>query len=338
MERLRRPKTVPAVGQDSGAGADALPWRRTPTDLGFRQNPPTRSELRHARSQGGGTGGGRGPNPTLQETSTCPPPPPRRKHSSPTPTPACPSRPTRSSPPPTRSAATASSAWPPPCGSSARPAYAEGISGHISVRDPEDLDTFWVNPFGVSFNRVRVADLIRVDATGRVVDGTGKVNPSAFTIHSKIHERPEANAIAHGHTIHARALGALERLLEPYDQESAAFYQDQVLYGDYEGPAIKIEHGQDIADRLGAKRAMLLRHHGLITVGGSLEEAVHWFFTYESCAQVQLLALAAGRPVPMSHEQALLARDGFGDEQLGRYSFQIMWDEITVEQPDLLDE
>ncbi|WP_405982179.1 class II aldolase/adducin family protein [Streptomyces sp. NBC_00158] len=216
--------------------------------------------------------------------------------------------------------------------------YAEGISGHISVRDPEDLDTFWVNPFGVSFNRVRVADLIRVDAAGRVVDGTGKVNPSAFTIHSKIHERPEANAIAHGHTVHARALGALERLLEPYDQESAAFYQDQVLYGDYDGPAIKIEHGQDIADRLGAKRAMLLRHHGLITVGGSLEEAVHWFFTYESCAQVQLLALSAGRPVPMSHEQALLARDGFGDEQLGRYSFQIMWDEITAEQPDLLDE
>ncbi|WP_257002477.1 class II aldolase/adducin family protein [Streptomyces sp. WZ.A104] len=216
--------------------------------------------------------------------------------------------------------------------------FAEGISGHISVRDPEHHDRFWVNPFGLSFNQVKVKDLICVDATGRVVEGEGKVNPSAFTIHSKIHERPEAEAIAHGHTVHARALGSLERLLEPLDQESCAFYENQVLYGDYDGPAIRIEHGEDIARRLGDKRALLLRHHGLLTVGGSIEEAVHWFFTYESCAQVQLAALAAGTPKPMSHQQALAARDGFGDDQLGRFSFQVMWDEITAEQPELLDE
>ncbi|MFF7364646.1 class II aldolase/adducin family protein [Streptomyces sp. NPDC008125] len=217
--------------------------------------------------------------------------------------------------------------------------YGEGISGHISVRDPEDPDRFWVNPFGVAFSRVKVRDLILVDGTGQVVSGRHRVNPSAFVIHSAIHRaNPDATAAAHGHTPHSRALGALGRLLEPLDQESAAFYQDQVLYEEYEGPSIDIAQGEDIAARLGDKRAILLRHHGLITVGGSLDEAVHWFFTYESAAQVQLLAAAAGTPKPLGHKQALAARDGFGDRQLGWFSFQLLWDEITHEQPDLLEE
>ncbi|GAA1936816.1 class II aldolase/adducin family protein [Kitasatospora viridis] len=217
--------------------------------------------------------------------------------------------------------------------------FGEGISGHISVRDPEHHDRFWVNPFGVSFRRVKVRDLILVDEQGRVVSGHHRVNPSAFVIHSAIHRaNPGATAAAHGHTVNSRALGALGRLLEPLDQESAAFYQDQVLYDSYEGPSISIEQGLDIAASLGDKRAMLLRHHGLITVGGSVDEAVHWFFTYESAAQVQLLAAAAGDPKPMNHAQASAARDGFGDRQLGWFSFQLLWDEITHEQPDLLEE
>ncbi|GEB55116.1 class II aldolase/adducin family protein [Streptomyces gardneri] len=217
--------------------------------------------------------------------------------------------------------------------------YGEGVSGHISVRDPEGDDLFWVNPFGVPFSRVKVRDLILVDSKGRVVEGHHRLNPSAFVIHSAIHRaHPGAVAAAHGHTPHSRALGALGRLLEPLDQESAAFYGDQVLYGDYEGPSISLAQGEDIADRLGDKRAILLRHHGLITVGGSVDEAVHWFFTYEAAAQVQLLAAAAGQVQPMSHEQAEAARDGFGDRHLGWFSFQLLWDEIVHEQPDLLDE
>ncbi|MFD6986256.1 class II aldolase/adducin family protein, partial [Streptomyces sp. NPDC059956] len=200
-------------------------------------------------------------------------------------------------------------------------------------------DQFWVNPFGVSFRHVKVADLICVDSAGRVVRGRHPVNPSAFVIHSKIHElHPEATAAAHGHTAHSRALGALGLLLAPIDQESAAFYGRQVLYEEYEGPSVSLEQGEDIARRLGDNRAILLRHHGLITVGGSLDEAVHWFFTYDSCAQVQLLARAAGTPKELTHAQAMAAGAGFGDAQLGWFSFQLLWDEIVSEQPDLLDE
>ncbi|ONI76211.1 class II aldolase/adducin family protein [Actinosynnema sp. ALI-1.44] len=217
--------------------------------------------------------------------------------------------------------------------------YDEGVSGHISVRDPEHADRFWVNPFGVSFNRVKVRDLICVDQNGVVVEGTRRVNPSAFVIHSEIHRlNPNAEAAAHGHTTHVRALGSLHRLLDPLDQESAAFYLDQVLYTDYHGPSISLEQGTDIAERLGDSKAILLAHHGLITAGGSIEEAVHWFFSYDSCAMVQLLAMAAGRPRALSHEQAMAAKDGFGDALLGWFSFQLAYEEITAEQPDLLEE
>jgi len=138
--------------------------------------------------------------------------------------------------------------------------------------------------------------------------------------------------------VYARALGALGRLLEPVDQESAAFYENQVLFDRYDGPSVAIEQGRAIAEALGDKRAILLRHHGLLTVGGSVDEAVHWFVTYENCAQVQLIASAAGQMGTFTREQAEAARAGFGDPQLGWFSFQLLWDEITHEQPDLLEE
>jgi ribulose-5-phosphate 4-epimerase/fuculose-1-phosphate aldolase len=217
-----------------------------------------------------------------------------------------------------------------------RNGFGEGISGHISVRDPEHRDRFWVNPFGVSFKLVTVEDLICVDSTGVVVEGKHKVNPSAFVIHSAIHElNPNAEAAAHAHTAHSRALGSLERLLLPLDQESAAFFQDQVLYTDYEGPSVSVEQGQDIARKMGDAKAILLKHHGLITVGASLEESIHWFLTFDNCAEVQLAALAAGTPIPMSDEQALSAKDGFGDQQLAWFSFQLLYDELAADLPEL---
>lgn len=218
--------------------------------------------------------------------------------------------------------------------------YGEGISGHLSVRDPEHLDRFWVNPFGVSFTQVRVADLLCVDSGGRVVEGRHPLNPSAFVIHSHIHDsRPDAEAAALGHTANSRALGALGQLLEPIDQESAAFYERQVLYRHYLRPAVDDDQGAEIAAHLGDSRAMLLAHHGLVTVGGSIDEAAHWFFTYESCAQVQLLAQSAGTMHVMDTTQACAARDGgFGSPRLGWFSFQLLWEEIVQEQPDLLEE
>src|ERR1700754_2360932 len=95
--------------------------------------------------------------------------------------------------------------------------FDEGIAGHITVRDPEFTDTFWVNPFGMYFGSLCVSDLIRVDMRGNIVEGRhSKLNKAAFIIHSKIHQqRPDVNAVAHSHSIYGRIFSATGRTIKP---------------------------------------------------------------------------------------------------------------------------
>ena len=91
--------------------------------------------------------------------------------------------------------------------------FDEGVAGHITVRDPLDPETFWVNPMGRSFKMMRVSDLIRVDHDGNIVEGNGILNGAAFTIHSQIHAaRPDVTAAAHAHSIYGKAWASLGRL------------------------------------------------------------------------------------------------------------------------------
>jgi ribulose-5-phosphate 4-epimerase/fuculose-1-phosphate aldolase len=217
--------------------------------------------------------------------------------------------------------------------------YDEGVAGHITVRDPEHPDRFWVNPFGVSFGRISVKDLVLVDHTGQVVEGTRAVNRGAFVIHAAIHDlRPDVVAAAHAHSIHGRALAALGTTLRPVVQEACAFFEDQAVYSDYNGLALEEEEGRRMAEALGGNRAAVLQNHGVITVGGSVEEAAYWFISFDRAAQVQLLAEAAGTPAYLDDEGARLAHRQFGSPQLARFSFEVLWDDIVHSQPDLLDE
>ena len=94
--------------------------------------------------------------------------------------------------------------------------FGEGVAGHITVRDPEFPEYFWVNPFAVSFRHIRVSDLILVDHEGSVIYGTRPVNRAAFVLHSAIHEaRPDIVAAAHSHSVHGKAFSALGIPLEP---------------------------------------------------------------------------------------------------------------------------
>src|ERR1700754_5245743 len=104
--------------------------------------------------------------------------------------------------------------------------FSEGVAGHITARDPELTDHFWVNPFGMSFKHVRVSDLILVNHEGKVVEGRYPVNEAAFAIHSQVHQaRPDVVAAAHSHSVHGRALSALGQVIEPITQDACAFYQ-----------------------------------------------------------------------------------------------------------------
>jgi ribulose-5-phosphate 4-epimerase/fuculose-1-phosphate aldolase len=98
----------------------------------------------------------------------------------------------------------------------ARYGFDEGIAGHITARDPEFPDRFWVNPYAVHFSRVKVSDLLLIDERGRVVEGDRRTNKAAFSIHSAIHSsRPDVTAVAHAHSLHGRAWAALSRPPKP---------------------------------------------------------------------------------------------------------------------------
>jgi ribulose-5-phosphate 4-epimerase/fuculose-1-phosphate aldolase len=211
--------------------------------------------------------------------------------------------------------------------------FDEGVAGHITARDPEHTDQFWVNPFGRNFKHVRV-----VDRNGTVVHGDAFVNQAAFAIHSQVHEaRPEIVAAAHSHSLHGKAWSSLGRLLDPLTQDACAFFEDHALFDDYTGVVLDPEEGKRIAHALGENKAVILRNHGLLTTGYSVDEAVWSFITMERTCQAQLLAEAAGTPVKIADEMARTTHDQTGSPVACYFSFQPLWDWITREEPDLFD-
>ena len=216
--------------------------------------------------------------------------------------------------------------------------FDEGVAGHITARDPEHPDRFWVNPFGMHFGHIRVSDLICVDGDGEVVVGDRPVNAAAFAIHSRIHRaRPDVVAAAHAHSMHGKAWSTLGRLLDPLTQDACAFYADHALFDDYTGVVIDVAEGDRIAAALGGCKAVILRNHGLLTVGQTVEEAAWWFITMERSCQAQLLAEAAGKPILIDDANAELTFGQVGSHAAGRFQFQPMWEWITRAEPDLLD-
>jgi ribulose-5-phosphate 4-epimerase/fuculose-1-phosphate aldolase len=216
--------------------------------------------------------------------------------------------------------------------------FEEGVAGHITARDPIEPNTFWVNPFAVPFAHVSVSKLIRVNDTGQVVEGDYYVNEAAFCIHSRVHEaRPDVVAAAHSHSTYGRALSTLGELLEPITQDVCAFYDDHSLFDDYTGVVTDLEEGKRIAKALGENKAVILRNHGLLTAGTTVDAAVWWFITMERSCQVQLLAKAAGQVVHIDLDQAKKTHEVVGSELAGWFSFQPLYEKIVREQPDLLD-
>ena len=216
--------------------------------------------------------------------------------------------------------------------------FDEGVAGHITARDPEMTDHFWVNPFGMHFGHIRVSDLLLVRHDGQVVQGDWPVNAAAFAIHSQVHAaRPDVIGAAHSHSLHGKAWSSLGRLLDPITQDSCAFYDDHALFDDFTGVVLDTEEGKRIAYALGERKAVILRNHGLLTVGHTVEAAIWWFITMERTCQAQLLAEAAGTPILVDPEPAALTQTQVGTPIAGWFNFQPLFARITREQPDLFD-
>ncbi|HVE95131.1 MAG TPA: class II aldolase/adducin family protein [Acidimicrobiales bacterium] len=216
--------------------------------------------------------------------------------------------------------------------------FDEGVAGHITARDPELEDHFWVNPFGMHFGHIRASDLLLVNHDGQVVEGKYAVNAAAFAIHSQVHAaRPDVVAAAHSHSVYGKAWSSLGRKLDPITQDSCIFYGDHEVFDDYTGVVLDVEEGKRIAHALGDAKAVILRNHGNLTVGHSVDEAAWLFITMERSCQAQLLAEAAGTPVLIDPEMAAMTQTQVGGHLAGWYSFQPIYDRIVREQPDCLE-
>lgn len=216
--------------------------------------------------------------------------------------------------------------------------YDHGLAGHITARDPEFPDRFWVAPIGPWFGHIRVSDLVQVDHAGNILAGEGPINQAGFAIHSEIHKaRPDVIAAAHSHSIHGKAWSALGRLLDPISQDSCFFYENHVLFEDFTGVVLDNSEGRRIAEALGDKRAAILQNHGILTVGKSVESAVASYVSLENACETQLLAEAAGTIKPISAEVARHTAGQIRGDDPGAFGFRPLWDRILREQPDFLE-
>jgi ribulose-5-phosphate 4-epimerase/fuculose-1-phosphate aldolase len=149
--------------------------------------------------------------------------------------------------------------------------------------------------------------------------------------------RPEVVAAAHAHSPYGKSWSSLGRLLDPLTQDACSFYEDHALFDDYTGVVLEVAEAQRIAKSLGDNKAIILQNHGLLTVGQTVDEAAWWFIAMERCCQTQLMAEAAGKPIPIKPEFAHLTAQQVGSHHMGWFSFQPLYDTVVRREPDFLD-
>lgn len=205
------------------------------------------------------------------------------------------------------------------------------IYTHISARLPGPEHHFLINPYGLLFEEITASSLVKIDLDGNVVEaGTGRVNPAGFVIHSAIHAaRPDAQCVLHTHTKAGCAVAASDTGLLPVNQISMEFY-NRVGYHAYEGVALnKAEQGRLVAD-LGDHPALILRNHGLLTVGRTPAQAFLRMFYLEKACEIQLAAQSMGQLVLPTHEVAehtarQLAGEETGDDFVDEDGPELAW-------------
>ena len=194
--------------------------------------------------------------------------------------------------------------------------------GHISARDPDRTDCFWLLRWGVSYHRARVSDLVLVGPDGSLVSGEGPINMAAYYIHSPIlAARPELVSAVHVHTPWGTPFSAEVRPIEPISQESCIFFEDHAIFDDEEVQVQSCEAGARIAQALGNNRAVILRNHGLLTAAPRVDEAVGTFVHFERVAEVHMKARDAK---PISAEAARFAKADLVRGGAGRGAFWSM--------------
>jgi len=174
---------------------------------------------------------------------------------------------------------------------------------------------------GTDFTQATIGDLVLVGPGGAVFEGEGDINITAYYIHGPIHDaRPEVTAAAHAHTQYGTPWAATAEPFSMICQEATAFFEDQSVFDDEEVQVLSTDGGKRIAAALGETKGILLRNHGLLSVGASVAEAVGWFLMMERVSEVHIKA--GSRAKPISDEAARIANVEIGAVSSGWATFQ----------------
>jgi L-fuculose-phosphate aldolase len=170
--------------------------------------------------------------------------------------------------------------------------------GHISFRLPDKADNFLMKPHSFGLDEITTDNLLTIDLDGKVVAGTSRRHSEVF-IHSEIFKaRPDVNCVLHTHPPYATALSATKNPIKPWSQPGALFQNDVGLYTDTINLIRTTEMGAGVAKALGSCRAVLLKNHGVVMTGATIEETVIGVIMLENAAMIQMAVEAAGNPAP----------------------------------------
>ena len=174
--------------------------------------------------------------------------------------------------------------------------WTELIFNHITLRVPGPQRVFLINPFGLLYHEVTASNLVAVDTDGNPVrPGQHPINRAGFVVHSAIHANIEgAHCVMHTHTTTGCAVSCLEEGLS-HDSFYGALLHGHVAYHDFEGVTVNPDEQQRMLRSIGDKKVVVLRNHGLLSWGGTIQEAFLWLWTLQRACDVQISAASAGR-------------------------------------------
>ncbi|KAJ1637330.1 class II aldolase/adducin N-terminal [Pavlovales sp. CCMP2436] len=182
----------------------------------------------------------------------------------------------------------------------------EGICNHLTALVPGTTDRFLCIRYGLLWSEVTASNLVLLDATGRVLEGEGPVERTAFEIHRAIHlsDPVRHKCVLHTHMPHATALCCLHPMeLKMVHQNSCRFYKAVAYDPVFNGLVLDDAEGSRVAAALGGKSVLLHRSHGVIVCGASVAEAFDNIYYLERAAQVQLLAMGSGAPLALISDE-----------------------------------
>ena len=182
----------------------------------------------------------------------------------------------------------------------------EMVANHISARVPGTENEFLINPYGMLYEEMTASSMIRIDLEGNVLFNATDygVNQAGYVIHSAVHAaRHDVDCIIHTHTLAGMAVSAMKCGIMPIAQTSMRF--SDIAYHDYEGVALRLEERERLVQNLGNREAMVLRNHGLLTVGPSIPECFNNMYRLERACQLQVMTLSCNTEIRLPPREVI---------------------------------